>query len=173
MRDEYLYTQCLRPLEFALHPSTFVSVASAIGPHPPCTFSLCSPLGSGFSFMPRVSCRFHREFHPGALVPHRSLGCVCWLFLVLLFAQVWTAPGSKKRRSVVGWIWGWLWRQTVMPACTECQLMVSSTGRVVRNILAKGSNRYVCVFTSMADEQESSVGLKISAVVCQERVHYH
>lgn len=59
---------------------------------------------------------------------------VCKIYIHPVAYQVWTALGSKKRRvhSVAGWIWGKIRRKTAARPCTECQLTVSPSGRVVR-----------------------------------------
>ncbi|CAM9501981.1 unnamed protein product [Ectocarpus sp. 12 AP-2014] len=43
---------------------------------------------------------------------------------------VWTARGSKKRRSLVGWIWRKIRRQQAVRPCTACRLTVTLEGRV-------------------------------------------
>ncbi|CAB1120921.1 unnamed protein product [Ectocarpus sp. CCAP 1310/34] len=43
---------------------------------------------------------------------------------------VWTARGSKKRRSLVGWIWRKIRRQQAVRPCTACRLTVAPEGRV-------------------------------------------
>lgn len=57
--------------------------------------------------------------------------CAVTLFWRLYF-QVWTARGSKKRRSLVGWIWRKIRRQQAVRPCTACRLTVAPEGRVVR-----------------------------------------
>ncbi|CAM9333664.1 unnamed protein product [Scytosiphon promiscuus] len=44
---------------------------------------------------------------------------------------VWTGPGSKKRGSLIGWVWRKIRRQMPgPPPCTKCRLSVASSGQL-------------------------------------------